>query len=42
MSVNLSHGGLRLHGQLSPNEAELEESRRAQSEQASVPVKGTY
>lgn len=42
MSINLSHGGLRLHGRLAPFEAELEAFRQANPEQAPAKVQGVY
>jgi len=42
MSVNISHGGLRLRGALSPNEAELVEHRKNEPGAAPNPVKGGY
>jgi hypothetical protein len=37
-SINLSHGGVRLHGRLSPHEQEMEDWRRAHPEDAEVGV----
>lgn len=42
MSINLSHGGLRLRGVLSPNEQELETFRAENPEQAPGKVAGVY
>lgn len=42
MSVNISHGGLRCHGRLSPNEFELEAHRLAQGMTTVNPVQATY
>jgi hypothetical protein len=42
MSVNLSHGGLRLHGKLSPNEAELEVFRQTNLDGAPQKLQGRY
>jgi hypothetical protein len=42
MSVNLSHGGLRWQGHLSPHEQELEDFRRDTAGQAPPAVKGSY
>lgn len=42
MSVNFSHGGVRLNGQLSPNEAEVEAYREADPEHAPKRVRSTY
>jgi hypothetical protein len=42
MSVNISHGGLRLHGQLCRHEAELEEFRLRHPEVAPGRVTGRY
>jgi len=42
MSVNLSHGGLRWNGRLSPFEQELEEYRQANPDKAPKPVTNRY
>jgi len=42
MSINISHGGLRLNGQLSPNEAELEAFRAANPDQAPAKLEKRY
>jgi hypothetical protein len=42
MSVNISHGGVRLHGNLSPNEQELEDYRAQHPDTAPPKVKGAY
>lgn len=42
MSINISHGGLRLNGQLSPNEQELEIYRQEQPDKAPKKMKNTY
>lgn len=42
MSVNLSHGGLRLNGALSPNEQELEDYRLRNPDKAPAKVAGRY
>lgn len=42
MSINISHGGLRLKGQLSPNEAELEAFRAANPQQAPARIEQRY
>lgn len=42
MSVNLSHGGLRLHGRLCPFERELEDYRAAQPDTAPKKFNATY
>jgi len=42
MSVNLSHGGLRLHGRLCRNEQELAEYRALDPERAPRPVTNSY
>jgi hypothetical protein len=42
MSVNISHGGLRLHGRLCPHEQELEEHRKANPQSAPAAFKASY
>lgn len=42
MSVNLSHGGLRLNGELCPHERELEEHRRVNPDIAPAAVRAAY
>jgi hypothetical protein len=42
MSINISHGGLRLNGRLCPFERELEEYRAAYPESAPAKFKGEY
>ncbi|MBI2194903.1 MAG: hypothetical protein HYU36_23230 [Planctomycetes bacterium] len=42
MSINLSHGGLRLHGRLCPFEQELEDFRQSHPDRAPQKVKGEY
>jgi hypothetical protein len=42
MSINISHGGLRLNGCLCPFEQELEEFRQANPDAAPKPVAGRY
>jgi hypothetical protein len=42
MSINLSHGGLRLHGRLCPFERELEEYQAAHPAEAPAKVEGKY
>jgi len=42
MSINFSHGGLRLHGALSPNEHELEAYRDQHPGESTTEVKGVY
>lgn len=42
MSVNLSHGGLRLHGRLSPNERDLEDHRAKNPDAAPGKLKAAY
>lgn len=42
MSVNISHGGVRLNGRLSPNEQELEDHRAQHPDQAPEKVAGRY
>lgn len=42
MSVNFSHGGLRHHGQLSPNEQELETFRQTHPDQAPAKLASRY
>jgi hypothetical protein len=42
MSVNLSHGGVRLRGELSPNERELEDYRSQHPDKAPAKVAGRY
>lgn len=42
MSVNISHGGLRLHGRLSPFEQELEADRLAKGMTSGNPLQATY
>ncbi len=42
MSVNISHGGVRLRGTLSPNEQELETYRAQQPDKAPTKVSGAY
>lgn len=42
MSINISMGGLRRHGYLSPNEQELEDFRAANPENAPKKVVGMF
>ena len=42
MSINLSHGGLRLHGRLCRNEQEIVDFRNANPDTAPKPIEGTY
>ncbi len=42
MSFNISHGGLRLDGRLSPNEAELEEYRSSHPDRAPARIDKVY
>lgn len=42
MSINISHGGLRLHGVLAPNEQELEDYRIAEPDLAPKKFNATY
>jgi hypothetical protein len=42
MSINISHGGLRLDGKLCPHEQELEDYRRQDPEYAPPSVQGRY
>jgi hypothetical protein len=42
MSVNISHGGLRLNGRLCPHERELEEYRAVNPQKAPAAFKAAY
>lgn len=42
MSINISHGGLRLRGKLSPNEQELETYRQNNPDKAPAKIKAAY
>ena len=42
MSFNISHGGLRLDGQLCPHEQEVEDYRRTHPDRVAAAPQGTY